>query len=139
MQRPTRVFDFACEAAGVFGLMATFMFCLLAFAGVSGPLFWVVAAAAALGSLVYVVYQLVSWATGAQTYSGRQLVLALLVPVMALAVTVVVGGERAGLFFMPFGHRDVKAQREIISVDKNADGTVSTQTRPAEPGDTSGN
>ncbi len=139
MQRPTRVFDFACEAAGVFGLMATFMFCLLAFAGVSGALLWIVAAAAVLGSLVYVVYQLVGWLTGTQAYSARQLVLALLVPVMALAVTVVVGGERAGLFFMPFGHRDVKAQREIISVKKNADGTVSTQTRPAQTGETPDN
>ncbi|WP_348761296.1 hypothetical protein [uncultured Salinisphaera sp.] len=135
MQRPTRLFDFACEAAGVFGLVATLMLCLLAFAGVDNAVFWVTVAAAGLGSLVYIVYQGAGWLFKRHGLSGSQIVLATIVPVAALAVTVVVGGERAGLFFLPFGHRDVETQRQVISVEKNADGTVSTTTRPADGDD----
>ena len=135
MRQPTRVFDFACEAAGVFGLVATLMLCLLAFAGVDNAVFWVTVASALLGSLVYIVYQIAGWLTGRHGLSGRQVVLATVVPAAALAVTVVVGGERAGLFFLAFGHRDVETQRDVISVEKNADGTVSTTTRPAEGDD----
>lgn len=125
------VFDFACEAAGLLGLIATLMLCLLAFAAVTGSVFWICVGVAAAGTLIYLVHQLARRITGGSDLSWRQLVLATLVPGLALAVTLLIGGQRAGLFTVPVGHRATQSQRHVISVKKNADGTVTTESRPA--------
>ncbi|RJS92533.1 hypothetical protein [Salinisphaera sp. Q1T1-3] len=121
------LFDFVFEAAGVLGLVATLLLCMLAFAVVTGAVFWITVGVALIGTLVYLVYQFARRAAGSSGFAWRQMVMITIVPTLALVVTVLIGAQRAGLVTLPVGHRAVETQRHVISVKKKADGSIVTE------------
>lgn len=83
------------------GLAAALLACALAYRGSASPEFWLVVAVSLAGNLVYITHVLAQRATGNRTLNWRELVLANIVPVMALVVMVVLAGEVSGLFHLP--------------------------------------
>lgn len=89
------------EAAGVVGLVATLAVFVLLFAHWTGAWFWQAAGIAVLGNTVYIIYQLARALSGTQRRSWREVVLAILVPCVALVLVSLLAGGHLGLFRLP--------------------------------------
>lgn len=89
------------ELAGVVGLIATLGLFGLAMVGWVERYFWQAAAVAVLGNSVYILYQLAQWLTAKPRRRWRTLLLANLVPVIALALALLLSAANLGLVSLP--------------------------------------
>lgn len=105
-----------CEGAGLVGMAATLVACSLAYSGASPIGFWIAVALALGGNLLYITHVLARRATGQSAHTWRELILATLVPAVALVVTVVIAGEIGGLFDLPFAGAGNAANRHVITL-----------------------
>ncbi|MGB7757214.1 MAG: hypothetical protein WBL23_14230 [Salinisphaera sp.] len=133
--RESNLFDWICEGAGLVGMAAALVACSLAYSGSSPLGFWIAVALSLGGNLLYVTHVFARRATGNSALTWRELVLATLVPIVALLVTIVIAGEIGGLFHLPFAGADSAPGKQVITLDKNADGKVVTHTTHAKPSD----
>lgn len=112
-----RAAGLALELSGVVGLIATLVLFGLAMAGWVEDYFWQAAAVAVLGNTVYIVYQLAQWLTGTQQRRWRSLVLANLVPVIALALALLLSVANLGLVSLPGQHKAPSSSPRVITVN----------------------
>lgn len=125
--------DFVFEAAGVLGLIAVLLLCMLAFAGVDGMPFWTTAAVAGFGNAVYLVHQVMRRVTGQTDIGWRAMVTITLVPALALLVAAGLAGQRAGFWHTPLGHRAVEQTQHVLTIKKDDDGQIQTEQTVSEP------
>lgn len=126
--RESNLLDWICEGAGLVGMAATLVACSLAYSGASPLGFWVAIALSLVGNLLYITHVFARRATGNSALSWRELVLATIVPFAALLVTIVIAGEIGGLFHLPFAGADRAPAKQVITLDKKADGKIVTHT-----------
>lgn len=101
MQRFTPL-AWLCESAGLLGIVAMLLASSLAFGGYAPGWVWAAIGLSAVCNTIYIVYVLSRRATGGSNMSWRELLLAILVPVAALVVTIILAGELGGLWHLPF-------------------------------------
>lgn len=119
--RDSNVTVWICEGAGLVGMAATLAVCTLAYSAASPIAFWAAVAISLAGNLLYMSHVLTRRATGDSALSWRELVLANIVPAVALVVTVLMAGELGGLFHLPFAGADSAPTRVInLSPHKGA-------------------
>ncbi|MGN8198658.1 hypothetical protein ACS8Y6_08225 [Salinisphaera sp. RV14] len=117
--RQLNLIDWICEGAGLVGMAAALVACSLAYS-VSPPLdFWVTVGLSLAGNLLYIVHVLARRATGNSALTWRELVLATLVPIVALLVTIVIAGEIGGLFDLPFAGSANTPAKHVITLSPN--------------------
>lgn len=112
-----------CEGAGVVGMAAALVVCSLAYTAISPLGFWIAAAISLAANLIYITHIFAQRVTGSRALNWRELVLATVVPVVALVVTAAMAGEIGGLFHLPFAGADGPAHKHVITIspDKGSD------------------
>lgn len=112
-----RAAGLALELAGVVGLIATVVLFALVMAGWVERYFWQAAGIAVLGNTVYILYQLAQWLTGMHRGRWRSLVLASLVPVIALALALLLSAANLGLVSLPGQHQAPSSSPHVITLN----------------------
>lgn len=116
--RESNLIVWICEGAGLVGMAATLVACSLAYSGSSRLGFWIVVAVSLVGNLLYITHVFARRATGNRALTWRELVLATLVPIVALFVTIVIAGEIGGLFQLPFAGAGDKPSKHVITLSQ---------------------
>lgn len=119
--RESNVVVWICEGAGLAGMAATLVVCGLAYSALSPVGFWIATAISLAANLIYITHVFARRATGNSALNWRELVLATIVPVVALIVTVVMAGELGGLFHLSFAGADSAASKHVIELSPNKD------------------
>lgn len=119
--RPSNFFVWLCEGAGLVGMAAALVVCSLAYSAVSPLGFWIATAISLAANLIYITHVFSRRATGNSALTWRELVLATIVPTVALLVTVVMAGEIGGLFHLPFAGADRMPDKHVIELSPNKD------------------
>ena len=118
--RESNLIDWICEGAGLVGMAAVLVACSLAYSGSSQLAFWFAVAVSLAGNLLYITHVFARRATSNSTLTWRELLLATIVPIVALGVTVVIAGEIGGLFHLPFAGAD-SASPHVITLSPKHD------------------
>ncbi|MES1953616.1 hypothetical protein SAHY_03498 [Salinisphaera hydrothermalis EPR70] len=114
--RQSNLVTWICEGAGLAGMAATLVACALAYNDTSQLGFWSAVAVAFAANLIYITHVFARRATGNSALTWRELILATLVPTVALIVTVVITGQVGGWFQLPFAGAANGPEKHVITI-----------------------
>lgn len=104
------------EAAGLVGTVAALAVCVLAYGAYPLPLIQTVAGVAAVGTVLYIVQVIMRRVAGITEHTWREVLLATIVPFVALVVAVIMVSEVSGFFHLPFAGEDNDQDTPVIEV-----------------------
>ncbi|WP_423822236.1 hypothetical protein V5738_18090 [Salinisphaera sp. SPP-AMP-43] len=113
--RQSNIIAWICEGAGFVGMSATVAACALAYNASSQLGFWIAIATSLAANLLYIAHIFAQRFTGARMLTWREMILATLVPFVALLVTIAIAGEVGGLFQLPFVQPD-QPDPQVINI-----------------------
>lgn len=105
-----------CEGAGLVGLVTALLVLVLAYGAYPRYLIWIVAGLSLVGNLIYITHIFMRRATGINALNWRELVLATIVPIIAVGITIIMVSEVSGFFHLPFVGADQPDNQRVIDI-----------------------
>lgn len=105
-----------CEGAGLVGLVSALLVLTLAYGAYPRYLIWLAAGVSLVGNLIYITHIFMRRATGINGLNWRELLLATIVPIIAVGITIVMVSEVSGLFHLPFVGADQPDNQRVINI-----------------------
>lgn len=112
------------EVAGLIGLIATLALFALVFSGWVNTVFWQTASVAVVGNTLYIIYQLALWLTGINRRHWRELVIAVMVPAIALVLVLLLSASNAGLVSLLGQTHRTSATQPATTLDIDPNGHI---------------
>lgn len=117
MATESKILNWSCDAAGIAGLAATIVVCARAYGGEIGLVFWIAVAVAVAGCGLYLAYVATARGIGETAFTWREMILAMIAPAAALLVALILAGQAAGLYRLPFGPEPSAPSKHIINLN----------------------